>query len=212
MYLPGHFAETHVEILHQLICERPLATMVTLGSNGLNANHIPFELAAEPAPMGTLRAHVARANPVWRDFSQSVEALAIFQGPQAYVSPSWYPTKQSTGEVVPTYNYVVVHAYGPLRIVDDVAWLRGLVSRLTERFEAPQAQPWRVTDAPESFIEKQLQAIVGIEIAVTKLFGKWKVSQNRPEIDREGVVSELSKTTDADSLAIAGLVRERSKT
>jgi transcriptional regulator len=212
MYLPAHFNEPRLEILHQLIRERPLAALITLGSAGLNANHIPCELSLEPAPFGTLRAHVARANPLWRDFSASVEALVIFQGPQAYVSPSWYPTKNTTGEVVPTYNYVVVHAYGSLRIVDDVAWLRGLVSRLTERFEAPQAQPWRVSDAPESFIEKQLQAIVGIEIPIAKLIGKWKVSQNRPEVDRAGVVSELSKATDADSLAMAGLVRERSKT
>ncbi len=212
MYLPEHFNESRLDVLQQLMRERPLAALITLGSAGLNANHIPFELALDPAPCGTLRAHVARANPLWRDFSQSVEALVIFQGPQAYVSPSWYPTKQSTGEVVPTYNYVAVHAYGPLRIVDDVAWLRGLVSRLTARFEAPQAQPWSVSDAPESFIEKQLQAIVGIEITVTRLFGKWKVSQNRSGIDRRGVVSELSRATDADSLAMAELVRERNKT
>ena len=212
MYLPAHFNEQRIEVLQQLIRARPLGTLITLGSAGIEANHIPFELAPEPGPSGTLRGHVARANPVWRDFSKSIEALVIFQGPQVYVSPSWYPTKQNTGEVVPTYNYVVVHAYGPLRIVDDVAWLRGLVTRLTERFEAPQAQPWRVSDAPESFIEKQLQAIVGIEITVTRLFGKWKVSQNRSGIDRRGVVSELSKATDADSLAMAELVRERNKT
>jgi transcriptional regulator len=212
MYVPAHFSEQRIEVLQQLIRVRPLGTLITLSSTGLNANHIPFEHVPEPGPSGILCGHVARANPVWRDYAKEIDALVIFHGPATYVSPSWYPSKNTTGEVVPTYNYVVVHAYGPLRLVDDVAWLRGLVSRLTERFEAPQAQPWRVTDAPDSFIEKQLQAIVGIEIPIAKLIGKWKVSQNRPEIDRQGVVTELSKATDADSLAIADLVRERNKT
>ena len=211
MYLPEHFEETRVEVLHQLIRARPLAAIVTLGSAGLSANHIPFELSAEPAPLGSLRGHVARANPLWRDFSNDVDALIIFHGPQAYVSPSWYPTKQATGEVVPTYNYTVVHAYGRVQIVDDPRWLRGLVSRLTERLEAARAEPWHVTDAPDEFIEKQLRAIVGIEIVISKLLGKWKASQNRPVVDREGVVKGLSESNDADSLALAELVRERSK-
>ncbi|HEX6801616.1 MAG TPA: FMN-binding negative transcriptional regulator [Candidatus Binatia bacterium] len=211
MYLPGHFEETRIDILHQLIRARPLATIVTLGSAGLNANHIPFELSAEPAPLGTLRGHVARANPLWRDFSENIDALIIFHGPQAYVSPSWYPTKQATGEVVPTYNYIVVHAYGRLQIIDDPRWLRGLVTHLTERFEAARAEPWHVTDAPDGFIENQLRAIVGIEIVISKLLGKWKASQNRPVADREGVVKGLSESNDADCLALAELVRERSK-
>jgi len=211
MYLPGHFEETRIDTLHQLIRARPLATIVTLGSAGLNANHIPFELSAEPAPLGTLRGHVARANPLWRDFSENIDALIIFHGPQAYVSPSWYPTKQATGEVVPTYNYIVVHAYGRLEIIDDPRWLRGLVTRLTERFEAARAEPWHVTDAPDGFIENQLRGIVGIEIVISKLLGKWKASQNRPVVDREGVVKGLSGSNDADSLALAELVRERNK-
>src|SRR5262250_1279673 len=122
MYIPAHFEETRPEVLRRLIHDHPLAALVTLGSDGLNANHIPMELDADPPPFGTLRGHVARANPVWRDFSREVEALVIFHGPQAYVTPSWYPTKKETGEVVPTYNYIVVHAYGPLQIHDDVAW------------------------------------------------------------------------------------------
>jgi len=211
MYLPGHFEETRIDTLHQLIRARPLATIVTLGSAGLNANHIPFELSAEPAPLGTLRGHVARANPLWRDFSENIDALIIFHGPQAYVSPSWYPTKQATGEVVPTYNYIVVHAYGRLEIIDDPRWLGGLVTRLTERFEAARAEPWHVTDAPDGFIENQLRGIVGIEIVISKLLGKWKASQNRPVVDREGVVKGLSGSNDADSLALAELVRERNK-
>ncbi len=210
MYLPSHFEETRIDVLHQLIRERPLATLVTLGASGLSANHIPFELDPAPAPWGTLRCHVARANPVWRDYSGDTEALVIFHGPQVYVSPSWYETRKQSGEVVPTYNYAVVHAYGSLKIVDDRDWLRGLVTRLTERFERNSAAPWRVSDAPAQFIDKQLAAIVGIEIAVSKLTGKWKASQNRPLEDRAGVVRALEQAPDADSLAMAGLVKERS--
>ena len=210
MYLPSHFEETRVDVLHQLVRERPLATLVTLGAAGLNANHLPFELDTEPLPNGTLRCHVARANPVWRDYSLGTEALVIFHGPQVYISPSWYETKTQSGEVVPTYNYAVVHAYGTLRIIQDRAWLRGLVTRLTERFESASAAPWQVSDAPEDFIEKQLGAIVGIEIAVTRLAGKWKLSQNRPALDRAGVVEALSEIAGADGLAVAQMIKERS--
>jgi len=136
--------------------------------------------------------------------------LVIFHGPQVYISPSWYETKKQSGEVVPTYNYAVVHAYGALRIIDDRAWLRGLVTRLTERFESASSAPWQVSDAPQDFIDKQLGAIVGIEIAITKLVGKWKVSQNRPAQDRAGVVEALGDSADADSLAMAQMIKERS--
>ncbi len=134
MYVPAPFNEQRIEVLRQLIHARPLGTLITLSSTGLNANHIPFEHAPEPGSSGILRGHVARANPVWRDYAKEIDALVIFHGPATYVSPAWYPTKITTGEVVPTYNYVVVHAYGPLRIIDDAAWLRGLVSRLPGRF------------------------------------------------------------------------------
>jgi transcriptional regulator len=210
MYVPSHFEETRVEVLHELIRQRPLAALVTLGSDGLNANHIPFEVDAQPAPFGTLRGHVARANPVWRDCSGAVDALVIFQGAHAYVSPAWYATKQETGKVVPTYNYMVVHAYGALRIVEDPAWLRALVGRLTDRFEAERANPWKVTDAPADFVEKQVRAIVGVEIPVRRLLGKWKVSQNRPATDREGVVRGLRETQDGDAAVIANVVKESS--
>jgi transcriptional regulator len=209
MYVPAHFNEHRVDALHGLIRERPLGTLVTLGAEGLNANHIPFEIDAEPAPFGTLRGHVARANPVWRDFSSAVETLVIFPGPSAYVSPSWYPSKPITGEVVPTYNYVIVHGYGTMKVIHDREWLRALVTRLTNRFEAGRGAPWQVTDAPPAFIDKQLRAIVGIEIALTKLIGKWKVSQNRPALDRDGVVKGLNERTDADSLAIARWVKDK---
>ena len=207
MYVPAHFEETRPEVLHQLISEHGLAALVTLGSNGLNANHIPLELDPAPAPLGTLRGHVARGNPVWRDFSGDVEALAVFQGPQAYISPSWYQTKRETGKVVPTYNYVVVHAYGPMRVIEDRVWLRNLVERLTNRYEAGTTQPWKVTDAPADFIEQMLGAIVGIEIPLTRLVGKWKVSQNRPSVDRERVVAALRESSGGDAQAMSALVK-----
>ena len=209
MYLPSYFEETRVEVLHQLMRERPLATLVTLGAAGLNANHLPFDSTRAAA-----QRHAALScrpgHPVWRDYSLGTEALVIFHGPQVYISPSWYETKKQSGEVVPTYNYAVVHAYGALRIIQERAWLRGLVTRLTERFESASAAPWQVSDAPEDFIDKQLGAIVGIEITITRLAGKWKVSQNRPALDRVGVVEALSETAGADSLAIAQMIKERS--
>ena len=206
MYLPAHFAETRTEVLHQLISTHPLAALVTVGSQGLNANHIPIEIEPAPAPFGTLRGHVARSNPVWREFAKDVEALVIFQGAQTYISPSWYPTKQETGKVVPTYNYMVVHAYGPLRIVEDRAWLRGLVNGLTNRFEAASSQPWKITDAPDDYIETMLGAIVGIEIPVTRLVGKWKTSQNRVAVDRAGVVKGLQEVNGPDAATMANAV------
>jgi transcriptional regulator len=209
MYVPAHFHEQRAAILQGLIRERPLGTLVTLTEQGLNADHIPFELDAEAGPFGTLRGHVARANPVWRDFSSSMEALVIFHGPQAYISPSWYPSKQTTGEVVPTYNYVIVHGYGKIKIIDDREWLRALVTRLTARFEGSRNPPWKVTDAPAEFIDRQLGAIVGIEIALSRLIGKWKVSQNRPRVDREGVIKGMAERDDADSAAIASWVKEK---
>ena len=209
MYLPSHFEESRVEVMHALAREHPLATLVTLGAGGLNANHIPLEVDPEPAPLGILRGHVARANPVWRDLAADVEALAIFQGPSTYVSPAWYATKRETGKVVPTYNYAVVHAYGPLRIVEDAAWLRGLVERLTRRFEANRAEPWQVSDAPATFIEAQLRAIVGIEIPVSRLLGKWKLSQNRSAADRAGVTAGLDASADPAATAVARMMTHR---
>ena len=193
--------------MHELIRAHPLGTLVTLDSSGLNGNHMPFRVDPEPAPFGTLRAHVARGNPVWRDFSKEVEALVVFQGAQGYVTPSWYATKQESGKVVPTWNYLVVHAYGPLHVVDDAVWLRAFVTRLTDRFESGRADPWQVTDAPADFVEKQLTAIVGIEIPVTRLLGKWKASQNRVAADREGVVNGLRQRNADDDLAMSESVQ-----
>lgn len=211
MYLPSHFEETRVEVLHRLIREHSLGALVTLGSQGLNANHVPFEIEAAPAPFGTLKCHVARGNPVWRDFSKDTEALVVFQGAQAYISPGWYATKKETGKVVPTYNYLAVHAYGRMRVVEDRAWLRNLVERLTNRHEAAMPLPWKVSDAPADYIETMLGAIVGIEIPVTRLLGKWKASQNRPAADREGVVRGLGEVAGADAATMADAVRSATR-
>lgn len=206
MYLPAHFEERRTEVLHELIHRHPLGMLVTLDASGLNGNHIPFELAAGPAPFGTLRAHVARSNPVWREFRADVEALVAFQGAQAYISPSLYATKREHGKVVPTYNYMVVHAYGPMRVIDDRAWVRALLERLTARHEAGRAQPWRLTDAPADYIDRQLSSIVGIEIPITRLIGKWKVSQNQPQENRDSVAQGLQEAGDENATAMARAV------
>lgn len=195
MYTPKHFEETRAEVLHELIRAQPLGLLVTMSDAGLQANPIPFILDADPAGgPGILRAHVARANPLWRDTRADVESLVVFQGPQAYISPGWYPSKREHGKAVPTWNYIAVQARGTLRAIDDAAWLREFVTRLTTRHEAAQAEPWAVTDAPPDFVDTMLRAIVGIELTLTALTGKWKVSQNRPAADRAGVAAGLRAT------------------
>jgi len=191
MYLPAHFEESRPEVLHALLREQPLGLLVTLGPAGIQANAIPFLLDAGPGPLGTLIGHVARANPVWREVRGDVDALVVFQGPQAYISPGWYATKAETGKVVPTWNYVIAQARGPLHVVDDVDAARAVVTRLTERHEAGRAQPWAPSDAPADYIDQMLRAIVCIEIPLSSLTGKWKLSQNRPAADRDGVVHGL---------------------
>lgn len=186
MYTPSPFEESRLDVLHALIARHPLATLVTHGAAGLSADHLPFEIApATPdAPFGVLGAHVARANPLWR---QSGDVLAVFQGADGYVSPSLYEDKPVTGKVVPTWNYAVVHAHGPLRAIEDPAWILALLERLTARHEAPLAVPWAVADAPPAFIDKLLASIVGIEIPVRRLEGKWKMSQNRSAKDQRTI-------------------------
>lgn len=206
MYVPSQFEEKRLDILHRLISDHSFGTLVTLGADGIHANHLPFELDPGAGEFGTLRAHVARANPVWKDISDDVEALAIFEGPSAYISPSWYQSKQEHGKVVPTYNYIVVHAYGKIRSVDDPAWLRGALERLTAQHEAGRSVPWKLDDAPQDYIDKILPAIVGIEMKISRLMGKWKVSQNRSRADREGVVAGLRDTGTEKSNAMADAV------
>jgi transcriptional regulator len=176
--------------MHELMTNNPFATLVTLSAEGLCANHIPFELRKAPEPYGTLVGHVARANPVWQA-SEGKEAIVIFHGTNAYITPSWYPTKAETGKVVPTWNYAVVHAHGSVRVTEDTQWLRSHIENLTNVQESPFSHPWSVSDAPADFTEKLLSRIVGIEISVNKLSGKWKVSQNRSKPDKAGVVDGL---------------------
>jgi transcriptional regulator len=185
---------------------RPLSTLVTQCESGLVANHVPVQTLDEPAPWGCIRGHIARANPLWRDYRGGTEALAIFQGPQAYISPSLYPSKAKTGEVVPTWNYAVVHAAGTLRFIEDPAWLKDFVAGLTAAHEAPRALPWKIDDAPADYIDRMRGLIVGFEFSITALTGKWKVSQNRTHADRQGVVRGLRDATDADSREIAAML------
>jgi transcriptional regulator len=206
MYTPKHFEEPRIEVMHELMRARPLATLVTLSSGGLNANHIPLHLVDTPAPFGTLRGHVARANPFWNDFTKDVEALAIFHGPDSYITPSWYATKKETGKVVPTWNYAVVHAYGALRIIDDAAWVRAQIEALTAHNEAAFAKPWAVSDAPHEYTEKRIETIVGFEIVITRLTGKWKVSQNQPAPNQASVVEGLNNSGMRDAAEMAALV------
>jgi transcriptional regulator len=206
MYIPKQFEEPRVDVMHALIRAQPLATLVTLSSGGLNANHVPLHLAEAPAPFGRLQGHVARANPILSDLNSNIESLAVFHGPNAYITPSWYATKKETGKVVPTWNYAVVHAYGFLRVVDNAAWLRAQLEDLTVHNEASFSEPWAVSDAPQEYIEKMMTAIVGIEMVITKLSGKWKVSQNQPAQNQAGVVAGLEASSLPDALAMAALV------
>jgi transcriptional regulator len=209
MYQPPHFREERTEVQHALMRAHPLALLVTFGEGGLTANPVPLILHPERGEKGVLRGHLARANPQWRSFDPSVECLAVFQGVDAYITPSWYATKRETGKVVPTWNYAVVQAYGRLTVIEDSGWLGEQVRSLTDRHEAARPAPWAVADAPENFVRAQLKGIVGIEIAINRIEAKWKVSQNRNEADRDGVTEGLLGEEDEAARAMASLVAER---
>jgi transcriptional regulator len=191
LYVPPLFKEDRIDVLHAAIRQSGLGTLVTLTADGLIASHVPMLLDPEPSPYGTLLGHVARPNPQARGAVAGVQALAIFQGPDAYVTPSWYATKRETGKVVPTWNYVAIHAYGQVEFFDAADRLRAIVTRLTEREETGRAEPWAVSDAPAGYVEGMLQGIVGFALPIARLEGKWKMSQNRPAADRAGVVAGL---------------------
>lgn len=192
MYCPPVFTEDRPAVLYQAIRTSSLGLLVTCGPNGPCANSLPFELV-ETGDGAVLRAHLAAANPQVAGLEGTGEALVVFQGPQAYISPSWYPSKAREPRVVPTWNYVMVQARGRPVLVRDAGWLRAQVGRLTDIHEAGTPRPWRVSDAPESFIDAQLRLIVGVEIAIASLTGKWKASQNRSRPDQDGVIEGLGE-------------------
>ncbi len=206
MYVPKQFEEKRVDVMHDLIRAHALATLITVCDGVPNANHIPMHLAATPEPFGTLYGHVARANPILEDWQDGGETLAVFHGPNTYITPSWYATKKETGKVAPTWNYAVVHAYGAVRVVDDPDWLRGKLEALTADHETRFREPWLVSDAPEDFTEKLMEKIIGFEMPITRLIGKWKVSQNQPLENQEGVIAGLTRSGGADARVIASLV------
>ncbi len=206
MYQPDHFRVDDLPQMHALMRARPFAALVSAGAAGLYATHLPTVLR-DDGPFGTIECHLARANPHWKDLATGGEALMIFQGPDAYVTPNWYPSKAEHQKVVPTWNYAVVHAYGSPEVMQDGDWLRRHVGELTAQQETSEAKPWAVSDAPESYIDVMLRGIVGFRFAVTRLEGKWKMSQNREMKDRAGVVTGLGKRGAGDDPEVAALVR-----
>ncbi|MFO0913053.1 MAG: FMN-binding negative transcriptional regulator [Pirellulales bacterium] len=205
-YVPAAFRVDDPDSLHQLIHDYPFGCWITLAGGELVANHLPWYLEVDRGPQGTLLGHVARANPIWQAMQSDSESLVVFQGPSAYVSPNWYPSKAEHGRVVPTWNYAVVHAYGRPAIVHDESRVRTYLERLTERHEAGLAESWQVNDAPADFLAGLLQAIVAIELPVARIIGKWKLSQNRSVEDRRGVIGGLREQSQGSGWAMAELM------
>ena len=208
MYLPKFNQETDTAVLRALIKSKPLGTWSTLADGEIIVNHIPFILNEDEGDNGTLVCHVARANKVWQQYSRDVESVIVFQGDQAYISPSWYPSKHKHGKAVPTWNYIVVQARGIPEVIDDADKLLRHLNELTDTHEQTQELPWKVSDAPEDFIEQMMSAIVCIEIPVSRLTGKWKLGQNRPEPDQLGMVAGLSSSENAQSLGLAQVLNQ----
>lgn len=210
MYQPVHHEEKRLDVMHALIRAHPLGLLISNGPDGPLANPVPFLLDAEGSSRGTLRAHVARANPQWRAIAgrPDEKVLIVFQGVDTYITPSWYATKRESGKTVPTWNYAIVQARGRALVIEDAGWLESQVRALTDRHESTRAEPWSVSDAPADFVATQLRSIVGLEIAIEEITGKWKVSQNRPVPDRIGVAEGLDGIPDdADAAQMAELVR-----
>ena len=206
MYVPKHFEEQDLAVLHALIRSHPLGAWVTQADGKLLVNHLPFLVDSNRGEQGTLVGHVARANPVWKSFSKDMPSVVVFQGAQTYITPSWYPSKHAHGKAVPTWNYAVVHAHGLPRAIEDSDWLIQHVSQLSDVHESEQAVPWSVSDAPRDYIDTMLKAIVGIEIPIAALVGKWKASQNRPLPDKLGTIAGLHGRGDANSQEMAALL------
>jgi len=209
MYIPRANEENRVPVMRELIVAHPLGTLVTLGSSGLFASHIPMVLEDDGSEFGLLQGHISRANTQWRDFVLTVDALAIFAGHHHYITPNWYPGTKEHGKEVPTWNYAVVHAYGPLKAIEDGEWLLKFVTKLTDIHEEGSPTPWKVSDAPADFIQTMCHGIIGLEIPIRRLEGKWKVSQNRTEDERKGVAEGLLELNTPESLAMKTLVERR---
>jgi transcriptional regulator len=209
VYLPAHFREDDLAAIVAFVTNARLATLVSAGAGGLRASHVPILFDTQPAPYGTVRCHLARANPQWRDLEGGGEALVVVLGPDAYVSPSAYPSKAEHGKVVPTWDYVAVHAYGTPTVFHDTSELHELVRQLTDAREAPRAKPWSVDDAPEPYVASQLRAIVGVTIPVARFEAKAKLSQNRSEADMAGVVASLAGSPLPVEREVGELVAER---
>jgi transcriptional regulator len=210
LYEPPLHKNENLPELHALIKERVFGLLITSGAEGLVANSVPFVLDTSASRLGVLKVHIARANPQWRDLQERPDTLIVFQGYDHYITPSWYAAKRETGKVVPTWNYTMVQAKGRAKVMDD-AWLARQIEELTRTLEGRRKEPWAVSDAPAEFIAMQRRAIVGIEIEILDIRGKWKVSQNRPAADRAGVVAGLDAMGDEDSRAMARIVQEKSR-
>jgi transcriptional regulator len=210
VYLPDHFRIEDVSQMHALIRAKPFATLVSGGSAGLYASHLPTVLKNE-GPYGVIECHLARPNPHCKDLAGGNETLMIFQGPQGYITPNWYPSKAQHGKAVPTWNFAVVHAYGRLEVMKDKDWLLRHVTELTAQQESNEAKPWTPSDAPNNYIEIMLRGIVGFRFVITRLEGKWKMSQNRDMQDQAGVVEGLGKRANGDDLEIAKIVSRQIK-
>jgi len=208
MYVPGHFKQDDVAVLHDTIRRIGVGTLVTLGSDGLEASHIPMLIDPAPGPYGTLRGHVARANPQWKRVDAKVPALVTFLGPNAYVTPNWFPSKRETGKVVPTWNYLAIHATGPVRFFEDREPLRDIVTSLTTTHEGRREMPWAVTDAPADYIDAMLKAIIGFELPIARLEGKWKLSQNKSEADVAGLRAGLAAEPGEDAASLVAAMSD----
>lgn len=207
MYCPAAFREDRPDVLRQAIAQHPFATLVTAGSRGIDAGHLPLLLYPDGGDAGCLRGHMARANPQWSEYLTGTEALAIFHGPQHYITPSWYPSKHGHGKVVPTWNYVAVHVRGGLTFHTSPDWLLENVRALTDSQEKSRDSPWQVSDTPRGYVEDLLGAIVGVELTIVRMEGKWKMSQNRPEADREGVIAGLADLDSHDSRQMSEIMK-----
>lgn len=208
VYVPKFNEESDIETLHSLVKSKPLGAWSAMADGEIVVNHIPFMLHEGRGELGTLVGHVARPNKIWQSFSADVDSVVVFQGDQAYITPSWYPSKHKHGKAVPTWNYAVVHAHGVPKVIEDCGWLLQHVNELTDLHERDQTLPWKVSDAPDEFIDKLLSAIVGIEIPITKLTGKWKLGQNRPEPDKLGTIAGLMSNEDAQSQGLARMLNQ----